>query len=146
MNKKSYIVFIIIVIIVLLIILILNNSARNGLELKNLNNMYKDIEFLDDRIAMYYLDYGNIPIKKDNEIYFKDNSINPNDSEKYYEIDLDKIENIKLNYGKKLYGDNDIFIINEQSHTIYYYNGIEYNRKKYYTREIEYKKIDIQEY
>jgi len=115
MEKKISIFIIVIIITILIIISI---SAKKTLNLNKLNNVYKDIETLEDKIAIYYLDYGTIPVK-DKKIEFSENSINPNDSEIYYEIDLDKIENLKIFYGKKVENENDVYIINEQSHTLW---------------------------
>ncbi len=142
MEKKISIFIIVIIITILIIISI---SAKKTLNLNKLNNVYKDIETLEDKIAIYYLDYGTIPVK-DKKIEFSENSINPNDSEIYYEIDLDKIENLKIFYGKKVENENDVYIINEQSHTIYYYQGIEYNGKTYYAKELDYEKVELVNY
>ena len=70
---------------------------KGNLQIIKLNNMYKDISILENKIALYYLDYGNLPIKQDKKVNFK-NSINPNDNEIYYEIDLNKILYISDNY------------------------------------------------
>ena len=52
----------------------------------------------------------------------------------YYTIKLDELENLSLNYGfeyTKL--GEDRYIINEESHVIYYYKGIAYDGLKYHT-------------
>ena len=142
MEKKISIFIIVIIITILIIISI---SAKKTLNLNKLNNVYKDIEILDDRISMYYLDNGFIPVKSE-KIDFKENSINPNDNDNYYEIDLDKLENLNIYYGRRKLGKNDIYIINEQSHAIYYYEGVESNYEKIYTRKLNYEKVDLEEY
>ncbi len=61
---------------------------------------------------------------------------NPNDNSNYYVIDLKKLENLTLNYGKNYQSSsssNDVYIINEQSHNIYYAKGITLDNKIYYT-------------
>lgn len=130
---------VIFVLIVFLIFVVLIFSINNGVSLSKLNSMSQDIEVLDDNIALYYLNYGDIPIK--DEIDFE-HAINPNDNNLYYEIDLSKLENIYLNYGKRKC-DEDFYIINEASHTIYYYKGIEYKDKIYYTRDVNYTLVEI---
>ena len=91
------IIFLPILIIVIAIFSILIVSINNGVNLSKLNSMNHDINVLEDSIALYYLNNGNIPIK--DKINFE-HSINPNDNNSYYKIDLSKLENIYLNYGK----------------------------------------------
>lgn len=125
--------------IVIAIFIVLIASINNGVSLSKLNSMSQDIEVLDDNIALYYLNYGYIPIK--DKINFE-HSINPNDNDLYYEIDLSKLESIYLNYGK-MKSQDDFYIINEASHTIYYFKGVEYKNKIYYTRDVNYTLVEI---
>ena len=141
MSKKN----LIILVISFLILFIIASQTISITKLNKLNNVYKDIEILDDRISMYYLDNGFIPVKSE-KIDFKENSINPNDNDNYYEIDLDKLENLNIYYGRRKLGKNDIYIINEQSHAIYYYEVLECNYEKIYTRKLNYEKVDLEEY
>ncbi len=136
-NRMNIIIYVVISFIIILTIIF---YMKNSLAVSRLNNMYKDIETLEDEISIYYLNNSNLPVK--NEIINFENSINPNDDEIFYEIDLSKLENIDLSYGNKYYGQTDIYIINQQSHTIYYLEGISYNNRKVYTREIDYTYVD----
>lgn len=144
--KRNKIVFTISIIIIFIVFFEIVSYINNGIKISELNNMYKDINTLENKISLYYLDYGNLPVIQDKEIEFKDKSINPNDNDVYYEIDLNKLENLKLFYGDKKLGIKDIYIINEQSHTIYYLNGCEYEGKKVYTREIDYEYVNLENY
>lgn len=134
------VVFALIAIILISIFITLIMSISNGIKLSKVNAMYEDIDILDDKIAIFYLDYGYIPVK---EVVNFDKSINPNDNNIFYEIDIQKLDNIYLNYGRKNINNNDFYIINEQSHTIYYFEGIEYNSEKIYTRDINYTLVDL---
>ena len=116
--------------------------------MQNINNMYSDIEQIQTEVDSYYLKNNELPVLNF-EINFS-NSVNPNDSSEYYVIDLSKLENLKLNYGKEFEEtklDNqlgyytDVYIINKQSQTIYYLKGIEFENKTYYTKPIEYNEI-----
>ena len=118
MKKRNIYSLIILISIFLIILVILINSIKSTIELNELSNMFKDIDVLEDKIAMYYLNNGIIPIKSKIEDFT--NSVNPNDNSNYYEIDLDKLEDIDLYYGKRYKNEKDIYIINEESHTIYY--------------------------
>lgn len=141
MNIIKIFKLILLLVITVLIFGILYSLIQDGISLNKLNNVYKDIDILEDRISMYYLDNGNIPIKGE-KLEFTE-TINPNDNKEFYEIDLEKIENLILNYGKQESGSDDIYIINNQSHTIYYKKGIKYNNKIYYTRNLDYQKVEI---
>lgn len=67
---------------------------------------------------------------------------NANDNDIYYIIDLEALGNITLNYGKDFEKyksnnvvqnvDTDIYIINEESHTIYYVKGIKMDNVTYH--------------
>ena len=57
-----------------------------------------------------------------------------NDGEIYYTIDLEELENPSLNYGDGYRScASDRYIINEDSHVIYYVKGITYDGKEYHT-------------
>lgn len=146
MSKKIKIIIILIILIFLIIFFQIKSGIKIGNELNRLNNMNKDIIILEDAIAMYYLENGNIPIKNTTVVDFKNNSQNPNDNGIYYEIDLSLLENLDLSYGNQMYGEDDIYVINEISHTIYYLAGIEYDEKIYYTRDVEYVFFDVEDY
>lgn len=146
------------IMIMMIIVSIIVFNAKNGLEIQNLNKMNNDISLLEDKIAIFYSKYGNIPAYTDYEYTntkMLGNSKNPNDNSRYYIIDLEAIENLSLNYGKKywIYKNarenntildvdettaDDVYIINEETHTIYYPKGIEFEGKFYYTVQREY--------
>lgn len=145
MNKNR-ITFTICTLVVLTIFCAIAFYVTNGVQIIKLNNMYKDIRILENKISLYYLDNGSIPIKDESIIYFSDNSINPNDNEIYYEIDISKLENLDVSYGKGVFGAKDKYIINEESHTIYYYLGIEYKDEMIFSRDINYEYVDLENY
>lgn len=145
MNKNR-ITFTVCILVVLTIFCAIAYYVTNGVQIVKLNNMYKDIRILENKISLYYLDNGTLPVKKESIIYFAKKSINPNDNEIYYEIDLEKLENLNITYGKGFLGANDKYIINEQSHTIYYYYGIEYKNEILFTRDVNYEYVDLEKY
>lgn len=144
LKNKIAVFFYVIVLLIFLISIIV--YVNNGIKISRLNNMYKDIEILDEKIALYYLDNENLPITNNKINDFKENSTNPNDNDTYYEIDLNKLENLQLSFGNEILSKKDKYIINEQSHTVYYYDGIEYNGKKIYTKQVEYKFVELENY
>ena len=109
--------------------------------------MCSDIELLDEKIALYYLQHESeknestfgLPIFEEQASQelatvatTKGNvNYNPNNIGELYKIDLSKLENLSLN-------NTTDFYIDRQSHTIYYANGIEMNGEVYYTVPLDY--------
>lgn len=122
-------------VIAIVILLILSGTAIYNLNLSNgagrYNNMIADIKLLNDKALVYYNKYGEIP--KTNR-----SSININ-GEEYYELDISKLEEITLNYGKE-YGQegplttsSDVYVINSNLN-IYYLKGVEKSGEIYHEK------------
>lgn len=150
-NQKG-ITMVSLVITIILIFLILGTIVYNSqsvYDLEVLNNMYIDIRTLDDKVAMYYLNYGVLPVKKDDdgnlleveiiETAKKDEfkNINPNNSDIYYEIDTSLLGSLTLTNS----AEDDVFVINSETHTIYYLSGVTSENKTYYTTPTQYTNI-----
>lgn len=152
-NKGITLVTLILAIVIMLIISsILIYNAGTATKTKALNSMYNDISALTNKIQIYYSKYGEIPIIKEQYINVESiKFINQNDNDKYYVIDLEALENVKLSYGKdyesykqdKNQELKDIYVINEQSHNIYYIKGVQVDEITYYTIPGEYTKVDV---
>lgn len=152
-NKGITLVTLVLAIVIMLIISsILIYNADTATKTKALNSMYNDISSLANKIQIYYSKYGEIPAIK--EPYTNVESIkfiNQNDSDKYYVIDLEALEKVTLSYGKDYSkykeGANaeltDIYVINEQSHNIYYIKGVQVDEITYYTIPGKYTKVDV---
>lgn len=145
------------VIVIIAIVGTVLYNVRTNLGVQRLKAMQADIENLRGKVANYYLQYGALPILKQQDIdesVFNDNVKtveNRNiDIGKYYIIDLSAMENITLTYGedyKELEDKSaeiiqtlsngtltDVYIINSVSHNIFYVHGIKYEEKTYYTQ------------
>lgn len=151
------------VIILLIIVNIVIFNVKDNLNIENLKNMQTDIENLNDKIATYYAEYGAIPanIEYTNVSNMQNYGIISSevDTGKFYIIDLSAIKNLTLNYGKdyekitsesteqQIQALEDIYIINEDSHNIFYVKGITMDREKFYTnytiQDVDRKKIDL---
>lgn len=142
-NKGITLITLTTTIVVMLIISVsITININPYIQKKNKTNLETDILKLKEEISYYYSKNKTLPIinKYTNILQLEKNI---NDNENYYVIDLSKINNTNLNYGKDYYKINskdenansflDIYIINEQSHTIYYPKGVEYNNQMYYT-------------
>lgn len=143
--KKNKILMIIFFSILFIMFLEIFLYLKQGIQLIKLNNMYKDIELLEDSIDLYYLNNESLPITGQIIDFAFSININDNDNDNFYEIDLNKLDNLKLSYGNKK-DVEDIYIINEQSHTIYYVKGIEYDKENYYTVQNNYENVNLEEY
>lgn len=146
MKKSGIILILLTVFIVLLISVNIKKYADSGVDIMMLNNMYNDIEELENKVSIYYLNYGYLPVNKERAAEFKDKSINPNDSEEYYEIDLSVLDDLDITYGKKELGEDDVYIINYESHTVYYVKGVTYEEKTHCTRPVEYEEVKLENY
>lgn len=136
------------VIIILTIAGMLIYSAKDSIYIKNLTNMQNDISNLRDKISLYYSQYGALPASTKYTSIPTGMPIGANDTGDFLIIDLQALDGLTLNYGKdyeKYKEDNnieqseltDIYIINEDSHNIFYVEGIRVNEngttQMYYT-------------
>ena len=142
-NRGITLVVLVITIVVMLIITTTVISlSTNNLKTKHLSNMYTDIKSLDDKVAVFYNQYGTLPLKEKftGSMQFQ-TAANPNDDlDGYYVIDVNKLNNLILT--KKLTWQNDdVYIINKKTHTIYYPHGVTLDGETYYRLPGEYSVI-----
>ena len=149
-NKGITLVALMVTVIVLLMISTVGiYTSLDRFELNDYKKMKSYLELLEDKVSDYYLKYEGLPILKlDSNPYVFDYvnylsgltnnnqepATNAIDNGTYYILDLEALGNITLNYGKDFEKyksnnvvqnvDTDIYIINEESHTIYYVKGI----------------------
>lgn len=159
-NKGVTLVALTITVIILLIVTnVIIYNVKDNLGVEKLRNMQNDIEELTDRVSIYYTQYGKIPakIKYTNIQNIKDSGIISEevDNGEFYIIDLSAIKNLTLTYGKdyeqikqdenKANMLDDVYIINENSHNIFYAKGITIKNEKYYTNytEKDKKSVDL---
>ena len=102
MKKNNGITMMTLVLTIMLIMLVsgtIGYYATKSLKIQNIKNMYSDIDVLEAKIDQYYIKNKELPILS-NKINFED-SENPNDeTNEYFIIDLAKLGNLNLNYGK----------------------------------------------
>lgn len=125
--------FIIIIMAILVGAVVTNIDV--GADIRNYQYMRADIELLEDKVMVYYNKNSSLPTKGEPfEITKTDlkEQTSKRDNSNYYQIDISLLNNITLNYGGGK-DDEDIYIINEQSHEIYYLKGVLYEENMYYT-------------
>lgn len=147
MKNQKGVTLMILVITVIMLSIILGTITYNSVSSYRLNMYYmmcSDIELLDEKIALYYLENKEIPIIEGVYLpiadlisdYQEGNvNYNPNNSGNLYQIDLTKLNNLTLK--------NSIYYIDEQSHTIYASNGRKIGDNIYYTVPIPYQKVEL---
>lgn len=130
----------VVLIITLIVLGILAGVAINnidiGTDVRNYNYMCADIELLENKIKIYYNKYGQLPIKEGKiEIPATlQEQTSSRDNENYYEIELNLLKGMALNFGGGSSEDKDIYIVNEQSLEVYYLKGIDYEGNTYYRK------------
>ena len=141
-NKGITMITLIVTILVISIIagVTIYQSVENIKERK-IDSLYTDLELLEDKVNTYYLNNGSLPIKEE----FKDSDNfkavrNVNDNDVYYIIDISKLEGVSLSMKLDFTGD-DVYIMNEQSHTVYYPKGLTIDNETYYMLPKKYSKL-----
>ena len=139
------------VVIILIVTGMIVYSAQDSLYVKNLTDMQNDIVNLRDKISLYYSKYGEIPASTeypDVSNLQESGVIGANDTGKFLIIELEYLDGLSLNFGKdyekykskdytNLTDLTDLYIINKNSHNIFYVEGIKVKEnngaKIYYT-------------
>lgn len=148
-NGITMVVLTLTVVIMLIITISFSVNINAYAQRKHKTEFETDTNKLKEEIDIYYSENKALPIankftKTEFFTVLEDaHQKNINDNENYYVIDIDQLNKIDLNYGKDfetitdkeldINDLNDIYIINEQSHTIYYPHGIKYKDLVYYT-------------
>ena len=172
-SLMTMIITVIIMFIIIGMIVYSSANTMRVRDINNLNNDVKilqekvDLFYLEYGVLPYALDYSNNPIKYkyDDTIpegtpgsgYMSQAGINqyigvivnhpyrnPNDNNVYYEINLNNFENLSLtNYSSKT-PDKYVYVVNEQSHSVYMVSGIRVDGTYYYSPDYsDIPKIDI---
>lgn len=146
-NEKGITLIVLIITIIVLAILI-GVAVKNiniGTDIKQYNYMCADIELIESKIMTYYNNKGKLPTKGEafNAKAVLGTQASSRDNDNYYQVDLRKLTNITLNYGggniediNNLQGNEDVYIINEQSHKVYYLKGIKFEGTIYYAAKV----------
>ena len=141
-NKGITMITLIITIIVISIIsgVTIYESVKD-IKARKIDLLYADLELLEDKVNTYYLNNGSLPIKEQfngSENFKTVKNINDNDV--YYVIDISLLDGVSLNMKLDFTGD-DVYIMNEQTHTVYYPKGLTIDNETYYTLPKQYSKI-----
>lgn len=144
-SERGITITTLVITVVLLIIItsILAKNSKTTMQLSNLTKLKNDIEILNDRVGAYYVTEGKLPILEETEFTYDKTTltqalkdeISVNDGDTYSTIDLSKIDNATLNYGNNYLqpSTTDRYVINNETHVIYYLKGIVHDGTWYHT-------------
>ncbi len=143
-EKGITLIALVITIIVLVIITTVGvHTSLERLKGNNVNKLFNDIEFLEDKTLEYYVANGELPILTN--IDYPNISAAGENAINLKIIDLSKLGNLSLNFGQdfeKLKNetkientDYNVYVINEQTQQIFYSKGITANKITYYTKD-----------
>ena len=143
-NESGITLIALTVTIVVMMILIIGISAvmTTNIEIENYNKVKEDIVALTEAVKLYYLQNNKLPIVETptiSRLNIPTKDINPNDNNRYYYINTSLLTDVQLNCGEgntnKTYtsSDNDLYVLNEKSLTVYYLKGAVLDGKKHYT-------------
>lgn len=113
----------IIVVSILLTVTIYSVKSSNGSS--EYNKMLADIGLLEDKILVYYNKNGELPVTATTENV---------EGITYYEIDLEKLQNVSLNFGTSTTDANDRYFVNN-SLEVYYKKGTHQGEQTYHTND-----------
>lgn len=143
-NGITLMILVITIIAMSIIVGTISYHSINSFRINAYYNMCADIEVLDEKIALYYLKHGTLPViteqPKEIEESMEEGNVNynPNNSGTLYLIDLGKLKNLSLT--------NSEYYIDEQSHTIYSSYGKKVDDTTYFTVPLDYKRVNLNNY
>jgi len=140
-NQKGITIVVLIITLIVLGILagVAITNVDIGTDVRNYNYMCADIELIENKLKVYYGKYDKLPIKGEVITEAKETlggQATSRDNDNYYEIDLNELHGMTLNFGGGTNENKDIYIVNEQSLEVYYLKGVVYEGNTYYKKVI----------
>ena len=135
-NESGVTLSILVLTIVVMAILIttIGISVTGYADVKTLKTFYNDLEIVREKTDVYYQKNKELPVSEKitfNMVTLLGESRNANDGDVYYKVDLSLLDDMNLTYGVKD-SINNYYIVNEESHNIYFYPGITVSGNTYY--------------
>lgn len=141
------------IILLLILTFVITVNIEPYKEERAKTNFDIDMQRLNEEINQYFAREKELPIINPyTNLSMLEGIRNINDNENYYVIDIRQLD-VKLNNGadyrtiltrgetEEISDLTDVYIINEQSHTIYYPKGVEYHGNMFYRVEEVYSEI-----
>ena len=157
-SEKGVTLIVLIVTIIVLSVLSFTVVANiDGLSsAKRKANFEGDMNKLSEAVEQYFARYDELPIANPySNVSMLQGIKNANDNSNYYVIDIIKMMDYDLHYGKDYLSIKkldvaadasqytDVYIVNKASHTVYYPKGIEYDGEIHYSLKNTYSKVNV---
>ncbi len=122
------------IVIMMILVIALTTNITSTLETRRYYAVKEDIIALTESIQKYYVANGSVPSSE--TVSFDIDTLNPsdknpNDNGVYYKIDIDKL--LAFDSTIELNNPEDTYLVNEQSLTVYYEEGVKLDGKIHYT-------------
>ena len=142
-NKRGISLVVLLVALVIMIILVTSAivMGTGSITKANFQEYQSSISRMSNLVNIYYTENDKLPITGEvldpkSISYDFVNEVNKSGDEfnKLYIIDTSKIKMTTINIGNKKDGNNDVFVVAENTNNIYYAKGFKFEGKAVYGR------------
>ena len=140
--KKSGISMVIVITAVAIMMVLVSVASVVGtgaIETANYDEFISNVNRVADSVNVYYLQNGTLPITGDSVNIsslpdaFKLELKNKNDAaNKLFVLDISLLNDSTIKNGTGGLNNQDVFVVAEDTHNVYYLRGFEYKSKIYY--------------
>ena len=140
--KKGFSLSTVVIAISIMLILISSVSVigSSAISSDNFDEYKSQIERVSDEINIYINENGNLPIKNEevdiNSLgtdFLNQARENGDTTNKFYVIDISKLNDYSLKKGNGNVEDKDVFLVAENTNNVYYLKGFKYRGKVYFS-------------
>lgn len=140
--KKGFSLSTVVIAISIMLILISSVSVigSSAISSANFDEYKSQIERVSDEINIYINENGNLPIKNEevdiNSLgtdFLNQTRENGDTTNKFYVIDISKLNDYSLKKGNGDVEDKDVFLVAENTNNVYYLKGFKYRGKVYFS-------------
>lgn len=140
--KKGFSLSTVVIAISIMLILISSVSVigSSAISSANFDEYKSQIERVSDEINIYINENGNLPIKNEevdiNSLgtdFLNQTRENGDTTNKFYVIDISKLNDYSLKKGNGNVEDKDVFLVAENTNNVYYLKGFKYRGKVYFS-------------
>lgn len=140
--KKGFSLSTVVIAISIMLILVASVSVigSSAISSANFDEYKSQIERVSDEINIYINENGNLPIKNEevdiNSLgtdFLNQARENGDTTNKFYVIDISKLNDYSLKKGNGNVEDKDVFLVAENTNNVYYLKGFKYRGKVYFS-------------
>ncbi len=143
MNKKMGVSLIIVstaVAIMLLLISVASVVGTNAIKSANFDEYISVLNRVSDEVNMYYIENEKLPVSSQTVVNYSTlpvefkNTLNSKKdvNNKLFVVDVSLLKDKTIEKGKGSVEDQDVFLVAEDTHNVYYLKGFKYKSKMYY--------------